>query len=374
MPGSRNTSGSAGAAFLAAALLAGTQAPADDNAAWLEQDGTSNSAEVLQQSGSRNEAGRDDRPMQQSGAGNRLYIEQGGGNGNLVASVLQDSINSDHGNKASVTMTGAGNRLEILSQVTQGSDASGRNTAELVIEGDKSNTSAFTAGLNDFALDAGAEAGTIRQGAFDGGPDHGNTLDLRVEGSRTVFGVEQIGTGNIAKPLTITGDDNEFGLVQDGDRNKVVAGITGNGNILGVRQLGFENTAEIFVEDNDNTFGVLQNGAGNLVSLNIDGNNNGQADGTGDPDAIFAGAALDAAEASSPFERGMVKQIGNSNSVTHRVTGWNNAFGFLQDGSDNEIVGLQDGHTNQAAVVQIGSDNATDFTQIGAFNIVGVVQ
>jgi hypothetical protein len=191
------------------------------------------------------------------------------------------------------------------------------------------------------------------------GYDHGNRVDF----------LTQIGTGNNTNILQLGLDHVINDTNQNGSNNTADFDQTGANNWVGTAyQIGSNHYAK-----------VEQNGVGNeLASLNQDntgsgsiGNQatlifNGDYNGTTDP---FEGEAF-----SIGLDVATVNQLGDNNSLTYEVTGNDNQFAFSQMGDDNVIDGTVNGNGNQVAVLQYGSGNNTTFTQIGNFNNLGVSQ
>ena len=343
----------------------------------LTQNGNSdgNSADLTQKS-SGNVVGKVDQRDRFGGApnapGNILTIVQGAANdglsdGNTINTVTQDK-HKGTGNTANVSMSGANNTINKITQVSTGGE--GVNTLDVDISG--SNNGNGT--LSGFAASSGATSSELLQGYADvngGNADKGgNSANLVISGNGNQFGVTQEFFDNSVGTLTIAGDNNQLGVAQVGNTNTVsIATIAGDGNDIGVEQLGTTNTASVSVLQDNNAFGVLQNGSTNDADVSVDGNGNGSTSTT----PTLSGDALTAAGASL-VQAGLVEQQGNDNVVTASFTGDNNLFGMLQDGNGNNLSGTVAGSQNQVIVAQVGNGNLASFTQQGNGNNLGINQ
>lgn len=404
-----------------ALTLSMTAVLADDNKAFLTQDGGNNAA-LITQSGDKNEAGTSGLSMTQDGFSNSLTILQSGDKNDIgkegggiyqenAYAYKQFSINitqsSDGNTVGQIKQRAAGdagsglrNRVDItqdgwgynrVGSVFQEQKSSGANFLDIAQTGladrvetiyQRSNTGGnapnritvtmdgFGNGqgsLGGFAGATGATSSALKQGNLTAA-SRGNTINLNVTGGANDFGVTQNGIGNTVGTLDLGGAGNDLGINQMGNGNTVsMASISGWLNEIGVNQLGNTNLATVAVDGWYNAMGVYQDGLSNVASVSITGNGNGLA-------AAWSGAALTVASANPLLDRGMVKQMGEFNVASLTVSGNNNGFGLLQNGDSNTITGVQDGNYNQAAVAQMGDGNSATFTQIGNGNSLGISQ
>ena len=420
-----------------ALTLSMTAASANENRAYLDQNGANNSA-LVTQSGHRNAAGADGLAMTQQGFLNQLtilqsgdrnkiglegggivqdngydigttfviditqssnrnevgaikqfasgdassglrnsaVINQGGLGNNRVGSVYQERKSSGK-NMLTVEQTGFGDRLETVYQRSNTGENS-PNQINVTMSGLGNGTVTagnriFDGGLSGFAAGSGAQASSLKQGDLDQ-TSRGNKITLVVTGVSNDFGVTQNGRDNTVGTLNLGGVTNELGINQHGNNNTIgLAAVDGVSNNIGISQLGDTHNATVSVVGSFNQMGVLQSDTSNSATVLITGVNNGLAPnlwGT----ANWSGSALEVASLNPMLDRGMLKQIGESNLASLTVTGNSNAFGVLQHGNSNTLTGVQDGSYNQAAVVQVGNANTTSFTQIGSGNTLGVSQ
>ncbi|MCY0094037.1 hypothetical protein [Hoeflea ulvae] len=189
------------------------------------------------------------------------------------------------------------------------------------------------------------------------GYDHGNRVDF----------LTQVGTGNNTNILQLGLDHVINETEQDGANNAADFDQTGTNNWIGTaHQFGSFNYAKVEQNGSGNELVSLSqdNGAGsigNSATLIFNGNDNGTGSFTGDALAVGLTEAT-------------VVQLGDDNMLTYTVTGDTNVFAFSQIGNTNVIDGTVTGNGNQVAIAQLGNGNTTNFTQTGNFNVLGVNQ
>jgi hypothetical protein len=266
---------------------------------------------------------------------------------------------------------------------------------------------------------AGNMAFIVQRG---GGLDEGNILaNLRQVGSGNRFGsiqsgdLNRIGEEPRSAGLPIggivqRGTDNRGWLVQDGTQNLIeYLQQYGNENAARVRMSGNRNAISQ-IHQNNESWAVA--GLGNRISIAISGDDNG-GDGTGwvgelirspslampgiahavfsqigdDNDltlVVMAGAetkygmtqvgdgndahvaiAGELPGTTAAFNETAVFQYGDTNYVSHTVSGSNNTGAFRQEGNRNTVTATQSGIFNTARVAISGSDNASDLEQWG---------
>ncbi|WDR01346.1 hypothetical protein PSQ19_10960 [Devosia algicola] len=206
--------------------------------------------------------------------GNTLEVTQDLKGTNTIASIEQIQDNANSANFATITQTGLGNWLQQLSQRTISGE--GPNRVTLTLTGDYNGINGSTlAGAGPLAILAasvGAAASEIIQkGDLSGGA--GNIVELAVTGDYNQFGVVQWGSDNSVSE-TITGSDNSFASFQLGQHNQIVSGgIAGDSNDIGIRQVGNANSASAVLNwsSSDNQVGIGQNGDANDAHVSVKG-------------------------------------------------------------------------------------------------------
>jgi hypothetical protein len=269
------------------------------------------------------------------------------------------------------------------------------------------------------ATAAGNAAFIVQRG---GGRDEGNILaNLRQEGSGNSFGTIQSGDRNrIGEEPRLAGlpiggivqlgTDNRGWLVEDGTQNLIeYLQQYGDENAARVRLSGDRNAISQIYQNNE-SWGLA--GLGNRLSIAVSGDDNG-GDGTGwvgelirsptlavpgiahavfsqigddndmslavlsgletkygmtqigdgnDAHVAIAGALPGATAA---YNETAVFQDGDTNYVSHTVSGSNNTGAFRQEGDRNDIRATQSGVFNTARAAIAGSDNIGTLTQAG---------
>ncbi|MBL4918893.1 hypothetical protein [Szabonella alba] len=337
---------------------------------------------------------------------NSLTIEQNGGDGNVIQRIDQNQQSGMPGQSADVTMTGFGNRIDMLQQESASDLLDESNDVFLLITGDNNGTTA----LRGYAGFTGAIASTLiqRRGTEDTGAN-GNLANLEILGNSNAFGILQRGRINRTGAIVITGDGNAIGIEQDGTENDIVLSLVeGNDNEIGLSQLGTNvailslqgsssrnkvlidqmgtndalteiagdrnvittrqgleaglggtNQAETRVTGDDNRADLLQSGRNSALIL-IEGNGNNNT----------TGFSMDLAD----LAVGSYEQRGFGNSASVAVLGDANMSALLQNGLDNSILLSVQGNENEAVLRQIGNGNAAGLTQNGIANIALIQQ
>lgn len=362
-----------------AALVAAASALAGDNFSSVSQQGDLNTAAIDQSAGSRNRVGTDALAARQLGNGNVLHFTQSGdrnaigtggagflqqsgrntatitqsSNRNVVLEVLQTGLDSDAGTQRRNTLTieqkgGNGNRVDSVLQIRAGllprlagneasilQDGTG-NRVELLSQTGRDNRAAlsFDGNLN--------LASSVQSGA-------GNRAVADVKGNLNLIRVDQKSfvLGNEAR-ITVDGNANAVVIEQDG-----------------------ANAARIDIDGNLNRVAASQSGAGNALDLSVDGNGNNAL-------PFFSAGAHRGFAAAAGLVPGDIVQNGALNSIDYKLgedaLSSANRFAFAQDGLANRIEGSTDGIGNEVVVVQEGALNFTSFVQVGNFNVIGVNQ
>jgi hypothetical protein len=369
------------------ALLTGV-ARADDNFANTEQSGSDNDGVVVQGPGHNNAFGRVVDAALQHGDGNRLEILQ---QGNFNEIGTREGGFEQRGDLNDATITQYSNRNvvgAVLQKGMGGGGADPRNTLAIT-QGDTFGNGGHNAiwrvkqvKRGDGGLAAGNDAELTQSGArneIGGGAGGG----VSQRGRKQLLTVTQSSDDNSIHDIGQRGRDNDATVRQeDGDHNSVGDIVQdGRHNTLALRQHGPRN----------NVYFVHQDGRGNDATLDFDGNNNGVGD--------FQGVLTGAAASLAGIGQGTVTQSLGANTLSYRVEGNRNRFGFAQEGvgntidggvigtlgNQNEIVGyqlgdgndasfLQDGNGNETALGQSGSNNDATIDITGSFNLAGIAQ
>ncbi|HEY8593639.1 MAG TPA: hypothetical protein VIL84_00195 [Devosiaceae bacterium] len=363
---------------------------AASNTAVLTQDGATNTATITQTSGSGNMAGDTGQDMEQHGYTNVLTITQSGADNQigLYASGLDQTSDQPSGddapsNTATINQTSDGNSVGLLQQISQGAHASTGNslmvnqetgtdnTIHRILQTQTDENAANTATLTESgasnwiervqqesaSVGAANEATVTITGSNNGGGSLGvlaysaggtpstiiqssdlvagganNQIDLSITGDDNQFGITQYGANNSVGTLSISGSSNSLGTYQRGDTNLINAGnIGGDTNDVGIYQSGDSNTATLNLNysSSTNEAAIGQYGDYNTASLNVTGDSN------------YAG----------------IGQLGDSNYGSVAVTG-----------STNVVLGVQ---VNTGGVGGIGNDLTVGITGDGNNALIG---
>lgn len=373
--------------------LSMSAAMADDNDAYIDQNGNDNDA-LVEQEGSSAEAGSDGSgntpgAMVQNGNNNNIDILQlngsvvgtGGNYGQLNEGVDQDG---DY-NTLNVTQEFGSRVFEVQqdSLGTTGTPTDFVNSVEI----DQKGNMAVSRVNQTYTGD-----GTIGTANTVNISQRGNQFHLSRVGDSNGFsrealnnsdrGVFQVGDSNSAditqrsagqsiERLNQTGSGNDFDLVQkDGQGNDTDFAIqTGDNNVIDIQQLGADNEIRV-VRQIDSVDG---SGDNNSLMVTMNGDNNGVGIGLGSSGDAFDVAGLVGTTA------GYFTQDGDSNIATLDVWGSDNAVTYHSEGNSNTIDGDIGSGTvnatgNRAAVVQVGNMNTASFSQMGSGNNAGISQ
>jgi hypothetical protein len=283
---------------------------ADDNRAYVEQDGSLNAGSVDQSGGDHNRFGRAGDPARQDGNGNLVRVTQSG-DGNRIGRAAPGFDQDGDLNRAKLTQESDGNRIGSVQQSSRSGTAPGwRNTLTIVQEGGDGN----------------------RVGAVDQNNDSGSAGDAHTNNTR----ITQSSGGNLVRRVSQDGHDDTVRVRQLG----------GDGNAVGV----------IHQDGDHNTAGLAFNGAGN---------------GT---DGFSSPGFADLAAAYALVREGSVYQLGDHDKVHADVVGNHNSFGFNQLGDRNAARADVTGDRNGLAVVSFGNDNTGKITIEGNRNDAGILQ
>jgi len=315
----------------------------------LSQDGTANTFRLTQQNQSNEVV-----DARQSGSGNRAVVEQGGFSGFVGGNYLEYFHQFGVENIARVVMQGSGNAVQRILQLNAhlGGSALG-NKVKLSLNGENNGGTGHR-GVGKFESDA-AKAVSVAQANIVQIGDYNRTA-ITIAGTDNKFGAQQFGEDNdvyisIGALDGKSAEDNESAVFQIGTDNSFSHVVLGSKNVGAARQFG-----------DKNRLSIEQRGNRNLAEAVLFGNRNNFEGGT------FTGLAA-AALSGADFKPGRLYQEGLQNTVSVRVTGNDNLFGFHQDGSYNVAESVILGAGNQVVVAQIGDDNVVLTRQYGSGNI-----
>jgi hypothetical protein len=311
---------------------------ADDNSIQIVQNGNTHEGTLIQ-TGAGNIAGTDSLHLTQNGVDNRLTITQSGDHNDIgttgrgviqtgtassdnsranIATVIQNSngnsigelvqttegahattgniatVTQDlHGlntivsleqvqganagsNIATVTQTGTGNWLELLSQTATLNE--GNNTIRFEARGNYNGVRGNGQGsgpLGPLARASGATSASLIQGRdFSGAA--GNSIEVTLVGDYNQYGMTQYGSDN-SVGVTISGLSNSFGSYQLGRHNQItIGGLAADANDVGIFQIGHANATSVVLNNDSsrNELAVGQSGDSNHVALNLTGDDN----------------------------------------------------------------------------------------------------
>ncbi|WP_102108656.1 hypothetical protein [Oceaniglobus roseus] len=324
-----------------ALTLSMSAAVADGSGAWLDQNGSSNTA-LIEQSGDSNFAGSSTaaRNLKQNGDNNDLNILQSGNNNRIGNDSRGGDLGLDQNgnlNSASITQSSS---YSYVNQIQQNASSTGTAVSNTltVIQSDPSPTNA-----------KGNVISNVSQTNDGAGTDAAQQNTVSITQNRSInqgnggFGSNVIAEQGVGGNTSDRGGRIAGGVIQSGTANSATIQLEGGNNIL--RE-------------------VNQDGSGNTPFARQDGVSNGQSAWTG------------AAAAAGGLAEDRIFQIGNDNSVQVTAEGDSNQFGFTQSGNSNSATSITLlGNSNQLGVNQAGDDNTLSLgTVTGSFNNVGVEQ
>jgi hypothetical protein len=283
---------------------------ADDNRAYVDQDGSFNVGAVDQSGGDHNRFGRASDPALQEGNGNSVEVTQSG-DGNRIGRAAPGFDQDGDLNRAKLAQGSDGNRIGSVQQSSGGGAAPGwRNTLTIVQKGGDGN----------------------RVGAVGQTNDSASADDAHTNSTR----ITQSSGGNLVGLISQDGRDDTVRVRQAG----------GDGNAVGV---------------------VYQQGDHSTARLSFNGAGNG-THGFSSPG--FAGLAA----AYALVREGSVYQLGDHDEVHAEVVGNRNSFGFGQLGDRNDARADVTGDRNGVAIATGGNDNTGRITIDGNRNEAGILQ
>lgn len=344
--------------------LTASMAAADNNEAWLDQDGSANSA-LIQQTGSDAKAGENvaQRRVTQDGDNNTLTILQTGAG--RVGTGSNFSLNN-------LGVDQIGNRNNLA--VTQ-------NFGSAVFEVQQNSTGATgpvgsTVNTATISQTGNMRVSRVRQ-TYTGDGSVGTANSLSVVQTGSQFQQSGIGDFNGFNPTFA-----KQGAWQTGEANTATVTQTGAGQVLWLLDQNGATNSFVLTQGggNGNRFQTAEQfGNDNTASFTFTGTSNG------------AGLLTGAAAAAGAANRSLL-QDGNNNQANMVVTGSNNQFGFRQVGDDNVATGItllgsgnelgvnQEGNRNELllgtvtgdsnnlGVDQFGDDNSATVSITGSFN------
>lgn len=360
-------------------LLATAAVAGSENAAFLEQLGSGNAAQVTQ-SGDNNDFGNGPNVATQAGDSNDFNITQSGDFNQVGTSTFGSAPGVDQmgdRNQLAVSQSSDHNFINVVQQtgivgasatsnsltITQGAShasyptQSGPRWGNVVSRVEQVNTGSGTSAAETNTVTIFQDRSTAG-GPFGLGP---NTIGAPVglnyadRFRRTGLGVYQKGTGHMAA------------LYQSGERN----------TIRTVKQFGVKNQASVkqlqidpvSANDGNNVTFVFQTSfgytRGNTARVWQEGRRNGRSSFTTGGYAAAPGIG-----------NAMIRQIGADNFIDYKAVGDDNKFGFHQYGTGNSV-GLATfiGNSNELGAAQNGADNQLLLTPVvGDNNNIGLSQ
>lgn len=303
----------ASAMALSFGVMAGA-ASADDNKLFVEQVGNanfegsaqlgSNNETFVSQQGSLNSAGASASEGNAGSANNNRVLVDQNGNRNLAAMSFVSGANRFDQNMVGIVQNTSRNYTNLnLTQDRAGTNGVFNSTIYVEQGGSSEN---FVGGTDAVSTDVG-------NGQFAGQITNDGVSNASLEGS-TATG--QVGFG------LIRGQDQFFGLVQDGFSNAFAVSMDGQGNEIG------------------------GSGGNSATARDLNtGTNTG---------SFFSGdTTIDAPGGAGSFGvSGLAQQVGTDNVGVVSVSGTNNAVGFSQTGNSNVAEVYQQGNNNNASAVQ----------------------
>jgi hypothetical protein len=355
------------ASATALGLVMASGAFANENEAYLLQDGTNNSASVTQNSSATtgNQAGTSTDAVNQTGSDNVLVILQNGDNGQIGVKTGTDEYHTppSYGiqyilnyqgvnqtssgagsNTASLTQNGNGSVIGQLQQTSTGKalgnsatvTQTGANTINHIFQ--TQNSADVGNAVNATQSGSGNVIDRIDQKGSGGGAN--NTINVNIGGSNNGT-MDLGGTAPFYSSRAWVSGATQSALIQNnyGNLNGVILPATVSGNSInltingsdnqyGMTQKGSDNaTGTVTINGSSNTFGSYQAGQGNLIGAgNIDGSSNDvgvwQIGSTNTATVSVLAFGSDSNELS-------IAQQGIDNDATVNITGNNNGGGAL---------------------------------------------
>jgi len=376
-------------------VLSAAGALADNNEAWLTQNGIEQNALVTQQAGNDNDAGASGSELTQNGHRNDLTILQSG-DGNAVGLGV-NSVTGAQGVIQTHNGTPNGSRRGNILSITQSSDG---NTVGSVDQ--RSSTQGGFSRNSATILQAGAGGNEIDSVRQSKGSSTRNVLNATQDGGNNLIATvwQQSGLGgNGVNTVNVymAGTDNGRGalngfaaasgattssLLQDGRGNSMDLVINGRPSIpvadenqYGITQIGLDNTVgQITLNSKRANLGIYQSGNNNEVALStIEGNDNTVGIRQMQNDNLAQVSIMGNGVGNSFF----VDQDGTGNSSFVTIEGSNNGDGLVFGdplAGSALTVSLVDAAWERGVVRQLGDANLADLSQFGNGNMFGTLQ
>lgn len=393
-------------AATSALCLSMGMAHADSNTLYLEQIGTGNVADIVQDTGvaigssvaaSNGGAGNNDigtlgDPVTQNGNNNFFrYSNIGSGNANLRGN--NDIIKAEQNGNDNQMRFGDGNwSVDNVTQDAQqigddnylsvGHNGGKRNIIGSILEdgGDnhiRINQNGHDGNISNVSIVGSGNGGSSHSSWYENwgiliqqSGDNNSITNASIEGSNndgwpgsrgTAMRINQTGTSNTASAAMMGSDGNRVLIDQGGVGNNIAEVIQGD------TLASTNNNADVLQNGDGNATTVEQLGSYNTVYADFMGDGNGVGTMTG-----VAGALADGNLGDNLFQGNVFQDSsaapGLGNWVSYTVTGSHNLYAFAQIGGDNSITGTVGSDSNQVAVLQTGTGNVTGFTQTGGNN------
>lgn len=334
---------------------------------------------------------------------NSLRVRQGGGDENILNTVIQIQEAGQSEQVAIVEQSGTGNFVDRVEQYTTSIDKFDENRIRITMTGNFNGSLS----LGGFAaIPDTADSGVLQQAGSEDRNVNGNFADLIFVGDNNRFGVRQGGRLNSIGVIAISGNANQIGLRQDGTENMIsVPIIEGDDNNIGMDQVGTNISVLDFAGKSDNNqvrvyqygthrLDMLIEGDDNLITAEQDyydglgGDNKAMVNFRGSANSarlsqfggknLFSldvtGNANNTSETMSPavqalgLQAGYFLQVGTGNTATMTVEGDSNLFATSQTGLENIFTLMVSGDDNEAALLQNGSRNSASLRQQGIAN------
>jgi len=298
----------------------------------------------------------------QDGNDNALQIEQNDSRSGRIDSVLQDGS----GNVGLAKQNGSGNRIVLMQQI--GSNNGNGRSGELT-SGRGVGSRVIQAGSNNLINESSVVGSNNKQAASNTYTPPHDIQQLGNNNGRSFSTASTLGSNGNGIKVTEHGDWNNFSVKQG-------LSVRSTGNYATVDQQGSYNNATATQYGSGNHLVVSQILDGNRSTTNFDGNDNGVG-------TLGGAAGTLAGLPGSRLVQGTVLQDStgavSGNLVNYDVFGSGNLFALAQIGGNNTITGTvgtgaRDSNNNQVAVLQQGNSNTSSFSQTGGSNNLAVSQ
>lgn len=300
---------------------------------------------------SANRIGREGEVITQEGSNNSLELTQTG-LANLIADVTQSG---GTGNTATIIQDNSGSTGTVVGNEAGSLQNGSDNTLTITMAGDGNGTGGLTA---RFASGVGAADSAIQQIGST------NTAEWNATGDNNQFGIVQNGSRNTSGVSSLNGNNNQTAFVQNGDDNDISIVDINNDNIdLGVSQSGNNNDILVgTLSGLQNALQLIQIGDANSMDFDVSGAMNSLRAQQGTAGVVQTGNEM------------IVDIAGSSNSTDYDGDITNDDNGLFQAGFDNTLTLVVTGSSNLFKTSQSGNGNAADITLTGASNTLALSQ